>query len=103
VSADRQCQVTDDGRFKIGDVVTISLDWAHQIRRHVYDGRKTIEEVRAMHTGPILEIWTGGSDAHPWWSLKLGCPSASPWEMPDDLEHVTATPPVPDVWPEQAV
>ncbi len=85
--ADRQCQATDDGRFKVWDRVTITLEWAHQLRRAVYDGRKTIDEIRSERTGTIAEIWTGGSSDHPWWSLRIDCPAALPWESPDDLEH----------------
>ncbi len=82
---------TPDGRIKVGDHVTITLDWAHQIRRHVYDGRKTVDEVRALHTGPVLEICTGSSGAGVTWvSVKIDCPSLSPWEMADDLEIVSA-------------
>ena len=40
---DVQLQSTPDGRLIVGDQVTITLDWAHQLRRNVYDGRKTVE------------------------------------------------------------
>lgn len=83
---DVRLQATPNGRLKIGDLVTITLDWAHQLRAHVYDGRKSVEQIRAERTGRILEIWTGGSDEHPWVSIRVDCAAAHPWEMPDDLE-----------------
>lgn len=89
---DTKLEVTPCGRFKVGDVVTVTLDWAHQLRRAVYDGRKTVEQIRSERTGPILEIWTGGSDAHPWCSVLSDVSAVHPWEMPDDLELVSPLP-----------
>lgn len=89
---DTPLEVTPDGRFKVGDTVTITLDWAHQLRRHVYDGRKTVDEIRAERTGSIVEIWTGGADAHPWCSVKIAHAAAHPWEMADDLELAPGVP-----------
>lgn len=87
---DAQLDATPDGRFAIGDRVTITLDWAHQLRRHVYDGRRTVEQIRAERTGPIAEIWIGGSDALPWISVRIDCAAVLPWEMIGDIEHVPA-------------
>lgn len=78
-------QATPDGRIKVGDLATITLDWAHALRAHVYDGRRTAEQIRAERTGRVLEIWTGGSDAHPWVSVKLDHAAPHPWEMADDI------------------
>jgi hypothetical protein len=83
---DTQLQTTPDGRIKVGDLVAITTDWAHQLRAHVYDGRKTAEQIRDERTGRVLEIWTGGYDAHPWCSIKLDVKAAHPWEMACDLE-----------------
>lgn len=85
---DTQRQSTHDGRFKVGDRVTVTTDWAHQLRRNVYDGRKTVEQIRAERTGTIAEIWTGGSDANPWWSVRIDCAASHPWEAPEDLEPI---------------
>lgn len=80
------CQETPDGRFKVGDRVTITLDWAHRLRSSVYGDRKTMEHIRSERTGKILEIWTGGHQDYPWCSVKVDCSAPLPWESPDDLE-----------------
>lgn len=80
------CQETPDGRFKVGDRVTITLDWAHHLCSAVYLDRKTVTQIRTERTGPILEIWTGGHQDSPWCSVRVDCSAPHPWESPDDLE-----------------
>lgn len=88
-----QLAATPDGRVKLGDLVTITLDWAHQLRRNVYDGRKNADQIRAERTGFVLEIWTGGSDEYPWCSVKVDAAPARRWEMADDIEIISAVRP----------
>lgn len=86
---DTQLPSTSDGRFKVGDRVRPTLEWATRLATVVYQGRKTATEVQRERTGAILEIWTGGSDSSPWTSIRLDVAAAHPWEMPEDLELVS--------------
>ncbi len=84
--AERSIQVTCDGKFKVGDLGVITAEWAAELRSRVYDGKRTIEQIRAERTGRILEIWTNGT----WCSLRIDCRAVAPWEFPEDLEHATS-------------
>ena len=85
---DRSCESTDDGRFRIGQHVVITREWAEELRKYVYLNTRSIDEIRALYTGPIAEIWACDGPDEPWWTIRVKCQGPDPWEIPDDLELV---------------
>ncbi len=88
LAKDRRCESTADGRFQIGQAATITLEWAEELSRYVYQGTKSTDEVRELFTGTIVEIWACESASGTEWMIRIDCPGPDPWEIPENLEHV---------------